>query len=322
MKGNSATVGYIKDTSVSQNFIPSYEPKLSGFELVGDNLELITLSPMLNPNSPTGIGTIIGNAKAYAAFMAASQNNILVQKNVKSFQVNWKELGYGQHMFFSLIGATLDSYLAGIQIKTGAFVQGAFDTRLGGGNTTAVALEASANNMQIKFEHKLGGVGVKLKDLEEEANPQEKTTIKFELGQNIKIYGQHQVTTYSKPIYGGNSQQRTTTYLVGIKTKYFKISSENTTNYEKDKGKTSYTTLSANASLGSKTMTLSTQIYRPLDKPSEIHNTSFELKDEHCSIEIKNQKVKLKLWWTVPLSNAKLKLTINQDRSLSAQLEF
>ncbi len=322
MRGNTATIGYLKDTSVSQNFLPSFEPKLSGFELVRDNFELITLSPMFNSNSPTGIGTILGSTHAYAAVLAASQNNILIQKNIKSFQVNWKELGYGQHMFFFLLGANLDSNLAGIQIKSGAFVQGAFDTRLGGGNTTSLAVEAKYNDIGIKYEHKLGGVGVKLKDLEDKANPQEKTILNFELGKQIQILGEYQVTTYSKPIYGGKSQERTSSYLIGVKTKYFKITSENLTIYEIDKGKVSYTTLSAKTSIDEKAIKLSTQIYRPSTKSCELHNTSFEMTDEHSTLEILNQKVKLKLNWTVPLSEAKLELSIDQDRRLSAKLEF
>ena len=320
MAGSSATKGYIKGTNVSKNFIPSLNPKLSGFDLVGENLELISLSPLLNPNSPTGIGAILGSENAYLALMTASQNNILIQKSLTSYQVNWKELGYGQHMFFFLVGANATARLGQIELDSGAFLQGAFDTKLGGGNTTAVALEVKIAFAKIKYERKLGGVGVKLKNLETKANPQIKTSFKFELGE--RLFGEHKIITYSKPIYGGNSQVRTTSYTVGFKTKYFTLTTENSTDYEKDKGKVSYTTLTVKSSLKEKTFELSTQVYRPSTGACELHNTSFELEDEHCTFELKNQKIKLKLAWTIPISNAKLELSINQNRILSAKLEL
>ncbi len=320
MDGNSATIGFIKGTNVSKNFIPSLNPKLSGFDLVGENIELIALSPLLNPSSPTGIGTILGTSKAYLALMTASQNNVLIQKSLTSYQVNWKELGYGQHMFFFLIGATNATSFGPIELESGAFLQGAFDTKLGGGNTTAVALEVKTSIANIKYERKLGGVGVKLKNLETKANPQVKTSLKFELGE--RLFGEHKTITYSKPIYGGNSQEHNTIYKVGFKTKYFVISSENSTDYEKDKGKVSYTTLTVKSSLKDKNFELFTQVYRPSTGSCQVHNTGFTVKDSHCNLEMKNKKIKLKLAWAIPISTAKLELSINQDRVLSAQLEL
>lgn len=131
MSGNSASVGFIKGKNFVQNFLPSFNPKLSGFTLSLDNVDVITLGPVLNPISPTGIGVILGNNKAYTAVLAATQNNVLTQGYIQSFQVNWKELGYGEHMYFTLLGASSNSELGPITIKSGAFIQGAYDTKLG-----------------------------------------------------------------------------------------------------------------------------------------------------------------------------------------------
>ena len=264
----------------------------------------------------------MGNSKAYAALLVASQNNLLIQRNLKSFQVNWKELGYGQHMFFSLIGTTASTKLGTIQISSGAFVQGAFDTKLGGGNTSGISLEVKLTNIEIAFERRLGGVGVKLKTLEAKANPQTITKLEFQLKGRATIFCTYQSTLYSKPIYGGNSQEMLIEYTVGVETNTLKISSENVTSYEADKGKVSSTTLTAKANFNNKKMELCTQIYRPLDGPCEIHNTSFVMKDEHCDLEIKNQKIKLKLTWNLRLSNAKLELSIDQNRRFTAQFEL
>ena len=335
MQGNDPTVGYIKGKNLVKNFLPSFNPKISGFSLSLENLELITLGPLLNPVSPTGLGAILGNSKAYAAVLVATQNNVLTQGYIKSFQVNWKELGYGEHMYFSLLGATSTSQLGKVTLKSGAFVQGAYDTKLGGGNTTGIALEGKTQKVKVKYENKLGGVGVKLKELEDKANPQVKSKLTFELdskvgaktGVNVRIFGTHLMTTYSKPIYGGNSQQRTIEYTVGLKVKLkaktdLTITSLNSTAYEGDQGKTSNTVLSAKLELEDGTMQLSTQIHRPLKGECELRNTSLEFSSPHSALEIKNKKVKLKLSWTLKLSNAKLELSIDQNRRLCAQLEL
>ncbi len=322
MNGNSSSVGFIKGKNFVQNFLPSFNPKLSGFTLSLDNIDVITLGPVLNPISPTGIGMILGNNKAYGAFLVATQNNVLTQGYIQSFQVNWKELGYGEHMYFTLLGASSSTELGPVGIKSGVFVQGAYDTRLGGGNTTGIELKAKIKNAEVSYENKIGGVGVKLRNLEEKANPQVKTTLKFEMGNTTKIFGTHQMTTYSKPIYGGNSQERTIEYTVGIKIKMFTVKSLNSTIYEGDHGKISNTVLSAKAELDKGTVELSTQIHRPLKGECEIRNTSLEFSNSHSSLQIKNEKVQLKLKWTLPLSYATLELSIDQNRRLSAQLEF
>ncbi len=326
MNGNDPTVGYIKGKNLVKNFLPSFNPKISGFSLSLENLELLTLGPLLNPLSPTGIGAILGNSKAYAAVLAATQNNVLTQGYIKGFQVNWKELGYGEHMYFSLLGATASSQIGKVLIKSGIFLQGAYDTKLGGGNTTGVAVEVKTKNAKVKFENKLGGVGVKLKELTEKANPQVKTKLTFTLGSKIKIFGSHLMTTYSKPIYGGTSQERTLEYTVGIETKIasknLSLSSTNSTSYEPDKGKISNTILSAKAELNKGTVEISTQIHRPLKGECELRNTSLEFTNSHSNLQIKNKKIKLKLTWILNLSNAKLELSIDQNRRLSAQLEL
>lgn len=322
MSGNSSSVGFIKGKNFVQNFLPSFNPKLSGFTLSMDNVDIITLGPILNSISPTGIGAIVGNSKAYTAILTATQNNILTQGYIQSFQVNWKELGYGEHMYFTLIGASSNTKIGQLTVTSGAFIQGAYDIKLGGGNTTGVELKAKTKNIQVSYENKIGGVGVKLKNLEEKANPQVKSTLKFELGEKTKIFGTHQMTTYSKPIYGGNSQERTIEYTIGLKIKKWTVTSLNSTSYEDDCGKICNTVLTAKAELDKGTVTFSTQIHRPLKGKCELRNTSLEFSNSHSNLQIKNEKVKLKLSWTLSLPDANLELSIDQNRRLTAQLEF
>jgi len=53
---------------------PSIDPVLSGMVISFDYLDLISLSPVFNPDSPYGFGVIGGFGNFFAGFLLATQN--------------------------------------------------------------------------------------------------------------------------------------------------------------------------------------------------------------------------------------------------------
>ncbi len=63
----------------------SINPSLSGFALSFDNLDLISLNPVMNPQSPYGFAAILGNSNAFAGFLYACRNEISLRDKVSAF---------------------------------------------------------------------------------------------------------------------------------------------------------------------------------------------------------------------------------------------
>ncbi|MBR2281262.1 MAG: hypothetical protein IJ863_01415, partial [Spirochaetales bacterium] len=84
---------------------PSIKPVLSGMALSYEHLDLIALSPVFNPDAPYGFGAVGGTGNFFAGIIVAAQNERTIASGTEYYQVNWRQLGIGSHMVFSIIGA-------------------------------------------------------------------------------------------------------------------------------------------------------------------------------------------------------------------------
>lgn len=316
--------GFNKGSNVALPDNPALKPKLSGITISGENIDIIALNSILNPSSPNGFGVILGDEKSYAAFLTASQNNILIHNNTPNLQLNWKHLGYGKHMFFSLAGSTFSMTIGSLIIKGMFFLQNAWDIYLGGGSSTGIGLKIKAPNATIEVDHRLGGVGVKLKDLYESENPTNRLTLDCNFGANkanYKIDCRYSQTTFALPSYGGESQEMKIEFRTGFSLKDFHVTCTNTTHYETDKGKSSFSFFEASYKLNSVKIEFSSTLNRPIDEDCFLSGTTVSISNKNATLSIKGEKTLLQYNFEFQfLQKATAKVTIDQDRAISTTI--
>lgn len=307
---------------------PSLNPKLSGAALNLENLNLFAFSPVLNPRSPSGFGLIAGNSEVFAGILFATQNRILVRQSADRMQVNWRQLGIGKNMIFSLIGAAGSARLLGIDIRSRIFLQNAFDTLLGGGTTLGWSLEAQTNLLPftINLSHRIGGFGVKLKRLTDDSSPKdsfraafraESTEIK-DLGMEIEYVSD----TYELPVYGGSSQKRRLYYNLQAFWRKNSLKIRNSTSFDQDRGKVQQTEyIVVIKELGAE-LEASFILNRPLGSPSFTSGGRLKFKADHATLEVDDKKVLLTMGWSVRRDGYELEFSIDQDRRVTASLSF
>ncbi len=315
--------GFEKNGNVSIPSNLSLSPTLSGMAFCMENLDIVALNPVFNPDSPMGLGFVIGNERAFASVLTASQNNVLILRTVPRLQVDWKHLGYGRHMFFSMVGTSFKGNVSSLGIEGSFFLQNAWDRYLGGGTNVGMGMKLGFCDMTVELERHLGGIGVKLKALDGKPNPVEDISISCSLGRSFTMGCSYSRTSFAPPLYGGLSQEHLVEFGVSFKHEGFSISCTNCTHYETDRGKSPYSIIEASWKIVDAKLKFSTRLERPLDEEPGFNESSFSFSDSCAQLKASNGKVTLKFKFTVihemPYD---LEMTIDQDRVVSFKLSF
>lgn len=315
--------GFGKNGNISIPSNLSLAPKLSGMALCAENLDVVALNPVFNPNSPLGFGFVMGNERAFVSFLTASQNSVLMLKTAPKLQVDWKYLGYGRHMFFSMVGTSFKGNVSSLGVEGSFFLQNAWDLLLGGGTSVGMGAKLELGDMKVEFDRRLGGVRVKLKALDGEPSPMETLSFSCSFGRSFTLGCSYSRTSFAPPLYGGFSQEHLMEFGVSFKYEGFSISCINRTHYETDRGKSPYSLIEISGKLMDVRLKFSTRLERPLDDEPAFKESSFSFSDSYARLKVSNGKTTLKFKFTVIQENPySLEMTIDQDRVVSLKLSF
>ena len=318
--------GFRAQSNFSHIRSPSLNSKLSGAALCLENIDLFAFNPVFNPESPTSFGMIAGNSEVFAGLLFATQNRILIRQSADQLQVNWRQLGIGKNMIFSLIGASSRSRVFGLEIRSRAFMQNAFDTLLGGGTTLGWSLEASSDLFSVNLSHKTGGFGVKLKRLTDDLSPKDSFSALFraESG-NISNLGfeiGYVSDTYEVPVYGGRSQKRTISYEIEAFWRRNSLKVINSTSFDQDRGKVQKTEYLVSVKEAGAELEFSFVLNRPLGAPCFTSGGKLKFKAEHATLQVDDKKVLLTIGLSMKKEDYELEVSIDQDRRIFAGISF
>ena len=303
---------------------PSRNPVLSGLALSFGHLDVFAFTPVLNPKSPSGFGMIAGNSNVFAGLLCATQNRMLVKASAPDLQVNWRQLGIGKNMIFSLIGASSDSVILGMEIKSTIFMQNAFDALLGGGTTIGWSVEARTDKLTLSLCQKTGGFGVKLKRLTDDLSPKESfgAQLTARSGKDLSLDVGYRSDTYEMPVYGGNSQRREISYEIGASWKKDSLKVKNTTSFDLDRGKVQRTEYVLSVKELGAELEASFTLNRPLGCSSYPSGAKLKVNTEHAKLTAADNKVLLEMSWNLKREDYELGVSIDQDRRITARLSF
>ncbi len=301
----------------------SINPSLSGFALSFDNLDLISLNPVMNSQSPYGFAAILGNSNAFAGFMYACRNEISLRDKVSAFQVDWRRTGIGRNMVFWIIGGSDKSDFHGLEIESSAFVQSSWDRMLGGGTTTMWKLSAEGTKLGLNASRGLGGIGPGLKTMKETVNPAEELGIGAVLKDHkYQMEIRYVSSTYGKPIYGGRSQIRTIELKTALKYGKLKVEANHKTSFERDFAKVQTTEYKLSADAADAKIEMHVTLSRNAYQKSVFSNFFLEMEFEHGKAKMKDGKTQMELTLERKLDNCTLKIGFDQDRMVKASLSF
>ena len=316
--------GFRKAGNFSHITNPTRNPVLSGLALSFEHLDVFAFTPVLNPKSPSGFGLIAGNSNVFAGLLCATQNRMLVKASAPDLQVNWRQLGIGKNMIFSLIGASSDSVILGMEIKSTIFMQNAFDALLGGGTTIGWSVEAQTDKLTLSIYQKTGGFGVKLKRLTDDLSPKDSFGAQLTAGsgKTLSLDVGYRSDTYEVPVYGGNSQRREISYEIGATWKKDSLKVKNSTSFDLDRGKVQKTEYVLSVKEFGAELEASFTLNRPLGSPSYPSGAKIKVNTDHAKLTAADNKVLLEMSWNLKREDYELGVSIDQDRRITARLSF
>ena len=316
--------GFRKAGNFSHITNPTRNPVLSGLALSFEHLDVFAFTPVLNPKSPSGFGLIAGNSNVFAGLLCATQNRMLVKASAPDLQVNWRQLGIGKNMIFSLIGASSDSVILGMEIKSTIFMQNAFDALLGGGTTIGWSVESQTDKLTLSLYQKTGGFGVKLKRLTDDLSPKDSFGAQLTAGsgKTLSLDVGYRSDTYEVPVYGGNSQRREISYEIGATWKKDSLKVKNSTSFDLDRGKVQKTEYVLSVKEFGAELEASFTLNRPLGCPSYPSGAKLKVNTEHAKLTAADNKVLLEMSWNLKREEYELGVSIDQDRRITARLSF
>lgn len=305
---------------------PSIHPRMSGIVFSYRCADIITLSPVLNPQSPLGFGILAGTRNAFAGFLTAGQNEKTLESENGKFQVNWQQLGTGSNMIFSLIGAGAEAQIGPFAADGQVFIRNAWDLYLGGGTTTGWELSVASDLVKLKGSEKLGGTGVKLKSLSDDDVPMDSLRLEVQLssadssGPVLDV--KYSSDTYRVPVYGGDSQRRDVSFSIGIRYRLFTVKAVSMTKYETDRGKTSSTDYGVSMETDDFNVQAGFTLNRPSDGKPEAADGNLRISTPHATLEMTSKHTELEMNWIMDLNGVVFRASVNQDRQVSASLKF
>ena len=317
---------FIKGSNFQDIHSPSINPRLSGIAFSFDNLDLITLSPVFNPSSPLGFGVITGTSNAFAGILFASQNNRTIASATEKYQVNWKQLGTGRRMLFTLLGANAEAEILSFTVKGQAFIQSAWDMYLGGGITSGWELQTISDALDIRASRRIGGTGVKLKQLSDDQSPEDSVRFSAEIlsttDNKTGLSVLYESDIFSFPVYGGESQRREIRFAIEVIHGPLSFQADNRTLYEIDRGKIESTKYLISLDKDNLSIHAEFTLSRPDGLPLKAEDGKLSVKAGKASLSVTRRKTELEISWEHTENGVTFRASINQDRLVTASLKF
>lgn len=311
--------GFIKGSNLKKITDPAISPKFSGIAITLPHLDIISFNPALNRNSPLAFSLIAGTDTAFAGVMHASHNTEVSD----SFQKDWRRMGNGKNMIFSIVGTSTEAKLKDLKLKSFIFLQNAWDRFLGGGTTTKWSLKAESEKLDAGLSRILGGIGPKLKHINETQSPEDVFDANLTLKDGeLALNMTYRSSLYEKPVYGGRSQMRLLELETSVESKSAKLQANHSTSYEKDFGKISKTDYILTVKAMDAKLKAQMTLLRPSTEKCSITDPSLEITFPRAKLEIKDGKTQMELSLERNLDDMRLKISIDQDRMLTASFRL
>ena len=311
--------GFVTGRNLKKVTDPAISPKFSGLAITMPHLDIISFNPILNRNSPLAFSVIAGTERAFAGVMHASHNTEVAD----NFQKDWRRMGNGKNMVFSIVGTSVEAKLQELNLKSYIFLQNAWDRLLGGGTTTKWSLKVESEKMDAELSRILGGIGPKLKSSDETLSPEDVFNAGFTLKDGeIALNMTYRSSLYEKPVYGGRSQMRLLELESSLETKNAKLQANHSTNYEKDFGKISKTNYILTVKALDSKLKAQMTLLRPSTESCRITDPSLEITFPSAKLVIRDGKTQMELSLERNLENMRLKISIDQDRMLTASFRI
>ncbi len=311
--------GFVEGGNLKRIESPSISPRFSGVAICLPNVDIISFNPLFNRDTDSAFSVLSGDGNVFAALMYARHNG----KDRQSLQTDWRNSSEGKNMVFSLVGATGETDMSGLHMKSDAFVQSSWDRLLGGGTTTSWSLKASSDRMDMNLSRKLGGVGPNPKKTHDEERPMEIMEAGLSLSDGSATLGiSYRSSTYAKPVYGGRSQIRLLEMDSSLAFWNLKFKAEHSTDYERDFGKESKTVYRVEAKLKDADIKASLTVLRPRTETCKVTEPVVEIRFAHGRFEYGKGIASMELSMEREFNKCKLKITMNQDRMVTASLRF
>ena len=305
---------------------PTLDPHMSGVAFSSEQIDIVSIGPVFNPQSPLGFGVIVGSVNAFAGILLATQNERTLASVAQKYQVNWEQLGTGRRMIFSILGASAVAKTGFCTLDGQLFVQNAWDLYLGGGTTSGWDVKASADLISISVSRKLGGTGVKLKRLSDDESPMDSIRLGVKISEGkdcgtcMKL--QYGSDTYSIPVYGGNSQKRELSLAVTASYGIFCIKADNRILYDIDRGKSASTDYVISFEDKGMNIQAGFTLNRPYGQMPVAVDGELKVTAPHATLTITAEKTTLEMSWEKTIDDMTFKATVNQDRLITASLKF
>ena len=315
--------GFVRGKNLKDIEKLSKDPSMSGIAVTLEHLDIISLNPMFNPESPSGSGVIAGNSNAFAGILYAGRNEIVLKDGISSYQVDWRRTGFGRSMIFWIVGAADKTVFHGIEIESSAFVQSSWDRLLGGGTTTVWRLSAEGTKFGLNASRGLGGIGPWLKSLGETRSPMEElgTGAVFK-DSSISLEARYISSTFDKPVYGGRSQVRKIELRTSVRIGKLKIEANHSTSFERDFAKVQKTEYRITADAADVKLEMNLDLNREVVRQPSLSGFSVQMDLRHGKLRIKENKTQLELTLERKLDGLVLKIGMDQDRMVKASLSF
>ena len=318
--------GFNKGGNFQKINSPTLRPRMSGIIFSFEHIDLISLSPVFNPQSPLGFGVLAGNRNVFLGFLISGQNEMTLASAARKYQVNWAHLGTGRRMVFSIAGVSARAETQSWSIDGQLFVQNAWDRYLGGGTTTGWDVEAVSDLISISGSRKIGGTGVKLKRLTDDESPMDSLRLEADIssGGNLpaKLKLQYRSDTFAVPVYGGNSQKRELGFAVTAGYGAFSISSDNRILYDTDRGKIACTDYGISFEHNGMKIQADFTLNRPDGLPPKAVDGEIRISAPHAKLSITGGKTTLEMSWERTVDDITFRASVNQDRLFTASLRF
>ena len=281
---------------------------------------------MFNPASPLGFGAIAGSKNAFTGILFASQNDKTIASATEKYQVNWQQLGTGRKMIFSLLGANSETTILSFSVASHVFIQSAWDVFLGGGITTGWEISARSDGLDINASRRIGGTGVKLKQLSDDDSPMDSIRIKAQMislqDKKARLTVRYDSDTFKVPVYGGDSQKREISFCIGASYGRFSIEADNRTLFDVDRGKIESTRYLLSFEREDIAIQAEFMLNRPDGSPLSADNGKLRIDTSHTSLSISGRKTELDMFWEYKEKEMSFRISINQDRLVTASLKF
>ena len=311
--------GFVSGRNLKKVTDPAISPQFSGLAITMPHVDIIAFNPVFNRNSPLAFSVVAGTDKVFAGIMHASHNTDVSH----SFQTDWRRMGNGKNMVFSIVGTSAETRLPNLNLKSFIFVQNAWDRLLGGGTTTKWSLEAQSEKIDAGLSRILGGIGPKLKNSDETLNPEDAFDAELTLKDgDLALNLAYRSSLYEKPVYGGRSQMRLLELETSFESKNAKLQANHSTSYEKDFGKISKTDYIVTVKAKDAKFKAQMTLLRPSTEKCIITDPSVEITFPSAKLGIKDGKTKMELSLERSFDDMKLKISIDQDRMLTASFRL